>query len=264
MFYSRGHFPAGLPRGVTEFCHRFVPIRLKVMTFSERLDAIEGRIAAACQRANRARGEVRLMAVSKTHPASAICEAAAAGLTLFGENRVQEFDAKRDGLPEGIEVHLIGHLQSNKAAKAAGIFSAIDTVDSPRLLERLNDAAGRSARRLSVLLEIKLSEEEAKSGFMPWSDELQQALGRAADLQHVQVCGLMTVASLDENPETARACFRQLRNLRDDLAHRYPRIDLWELSMGMSGDFEIAIEEGSTLVRIGTALFGAREHSIQK
>ena len=229
------------------------------MTFGERLGAIEGRIAAACHCVNRARGEVRLMAVSKTHPASAIREAVAAGLTLFGENRVQEFDAKRAELPEGIEVHLIGHLQSNKAAKAAGIFSAIDTVDSLRLLERLNDAASQSARRLPVLLEIKLSEEETKTGFAPGSDELRQAFERAADLKHVEVKGLMTIAPLDESPETARVCFRQLRKLRDELTHRYPRIDLKELSMGMSSDFEIAIEEGSTLVRIGTALFSARE-----
>lgn len=228
-------------------------------TIRERLAAVEERIAAACRRANRLHGEVKLMAVSKTHPASAIHEAVAAGLTLFGENRVQEFDAKRAELPEGIEVHLIGHLQSNKAAKAAVIFSAIDTVDSLRLLERLNDAASQSARRLPVLLEIKLSEEETKTGFASGSDELHQAFERAADLDHVEVKGLMTIAPLDESPETARACFRQLRKLRDELTHRYPRIDLKELSMGMSSDFEIAIEEGSTLVRIGTALFGARE-----
>ena len=199
------------------------------------------------------------MAVSKTHPASAICEAAAAGQMLFGENRVQEFDAKRAELPEGIEVHLIGHLQSNKAAKAAGIFSAIDTVDSLRLLERVNDAAKEFGRTLPVLLEIKLSEEETKTGFAPTSVELRQVLERASGLQFIRVHGLMTIAPLDENPETARGCFRRLRNLRDELMRMYPRIDLRELSMGMSGDFEIAIEEGSTLVRIGTALFGARE-----
>lgn len=199
------------------------------------------------------------MAVSKMHPASSIREAVAAGLRLFGENRVQEFEAKRAELPEEIAVHLIGHLQSNKAAKAASIFSAIDTVDSLRLMERLEDAAKKAERRLPVLLEIKLSGEEAKTGFAPGSSELDAALERAGDLRHVAVRGLMTVAPLDENPETARECFRRLRILRDGLAQRYPRVDLSELSMGMSGDFEIAIEEGSTLVRIGTALFGARE-----
>jgi hypothetical protein len=229
------------------------------MTFRERLASIEDRIAAACRRANRAPDSVKLMAVSKTHPASTIWEASAAGLKFFGENRVQEFEAKRAELPDGIEVHLIGHLQSNKAAKAAEIFSGIDTVDSLRLLERLDGAAKQLERRLPVLLEIKLSGEEAKSGFDAAGSELRQALERAADMGNVEVRGLMTVAPLDENPETARECFRKLRNLRDGLAWRHPRIDLRELSMGMSGDFEIAIEEGSTLVRIGTALFGARE-----
>lgn len=229
------------------------------MTFKERLESVEDRIAEACRRANRQRESVRLMGVSKTHPASAIREALAAGLKLFGENRVQEYDAKRAELPEGIDVHLIGHLQSNKAGKAAGIFSAVDAVDSLRLLERLDEAAKKSGRVLPVLLELKLSEEATKTGFDPKGAGLQQALEGAADLQNVRVRGLMTIAPLDEDPESARNCFRRLRDLRDELAQRYPRLDLSELSMGMSGDFEIAIEEGSTLVRIGTALFGARE-----
>ena len=222
---------------------------------------VEERIEAACRRASRAREEVRLMAVSKTHPAPAIGEAAAAGLTLFGENRVQEFDAKHAELPDGVEVHLIGHLQSNKASKAAAIFAAIDAVDSLRLLERLNEAARQAGRRLPVLLEIKLSNEGTKTGFDPASVELQQMLERGPDLHHVDVCGLMTIAPLDENPDSARACFRGLRGLRDELARKHSGIDLRDLSMGMSGDYEIAIEEGSTLVRIGTALFGPRERS---
>lgn len=230
-------------------------------SFADRLAAIEDRIAAACRHAGRERGSVRLMAVSKTHPAEAICEAAQAGLKLFGENRVQEFEAKRAGLPDDIEVHLIGHLQSNKAARAAAIFSGIDSVDSLRLLERLNDAAGNSNKKLPVLLEIKLSGEEAKTGFDPSSPELQQTLERASDLPSIRVDGLMTIPPFDGNHETARACFRQLRDLRDDFARRHPGLNLRELSMGMSGDFEIAIEEGSTLVRIGTALFGARDYS---
>jgi PLP dependent protein len=230
-----------------------------VTTFSERLSFVEERITSACRHANRTRRDVRLMAVSKMHPVSAICEAVAAGLTFFGENRVQEFDSKRAELPAGVEVHLIGHLQSNKAGKAAAIFSAIDTVDSLRLLERLNDAAIQAGRRLPVLLEVKLSDEAAKTGFSPAGAELQQALERAVSLRHVEVQGLMTVAPLDENRAAARHCFRSLRTLRDALARQHPTLNLQELSMGMSGDFEIAIEEGSTLVRIGTALFGARE-----
>src|ERR1700741_26773 len=229
------------------------------MRFKGRLESVENHIAAACRRANRDRESVRLMGVSKTHPSSAIAEVFAAGLKLFGENRVQEYEAKLAELPTGIEVHLIGHLQSNKAAKAARIFSGVDTVDSLRLLERLNEAAVGSRRVLPVLLEIKLSEETTKTGFDPESVELEQTLERAADLTNVPVQGFMTIAPLDENPETARECFRRLRYMRDELARRHPRIEFGELSMGMSGDFEIAIEEGSTLVRIGTALFGARE-----
>lgn len=230
------------------------------MSFRDRLALVEDRIVAACRSAGRDRAEVKLMAVSKTHPAEAIQEAAEAGVRLFGENRVQEFEAKRAGVPGDVEVHLIGHLQSNKAAKAAAIFSGIDTVDSLRLLERLDVAAKHLDRRLPVLLEIKLSGEATKSGFDPAGTELCETFERAADFEYARVRGLMTIAPLDENPEAARACFRRLRELRDEWSRRYSGVDLHELSMGMSGDFEIAIEEGSTLVRIGTALFGAREY----
>lgn len=230
------------------------------MSFRGRLALVEERIADACRRAGRDRAEVKLMAVSKTRSASAIQEAAEAGVKLFGENRVQEFEAKRSAVSGNLEVHLIGHLQSNKAAKAAAIFSGIDTVDSLRLLERLNDPAKHLGRRLPVLLEIKLSGEATKSGFDPAGDELREVLERAVDLEYAQVRGLMTIAPLDEDPEAARACFRRLRGLRDEWSRRYSGVNLQELSMGMSGDFEVAIEEGSTLVRIGTALFGARDN----
>ena len=201
------------------------------------------------------------MAVSKTHPADAILQAVEAGVTLFGENRVQEFERKRGNLPSpGIDVHLIGHLQSNKAAKAVEIFSAIDTVDSLRLAERLNDAALRLNRVLPVLIEIKLSTEETKTGLTPDSPELREILERAPDFSNLRIDGLMTVPPLDDNPGTARASFRNLYQLREQIARSHPRLALIALSMGMSGDFEIGIEEGSTVVRIGTALFGAREY----
>jgi PLP dependent protein len=233
-----------------------------VTAFRENLARVEEQIAAACRRASRPQQEVRLMAVSKVHPAEALAEAFAAGVTLFGENRVQEFEAKRARLRElgaaDAEVHLIGHLQSNKSTKAAEIFAGIDSVDSLRLAERLNEAAGRLGRQLPILLELKLSDEPAKSGLLPGSAELPQLLERLPDLAHLEVRGLMTIAPFDDDPETARACFRRLRALRDELAQTRPKLDLHELSMGMSGDFEIAIEEGSTLVRIGTALFGPR------
>ncbi|MFY9936656.1 MAG: YggS family pyridoxal phosphate-dependent enzyme [Silvibacterium sp.] len=237
-----------------------------MIPFKQRLAAIEERIKAACDRAGRARRDMRLMAVSKAHPASAIVEAVGAGVTLFGENRVQEFERKRSELEalgvfasQDIEIHMIGHLQSNKSGKAVEIFSAIDTVDSLRLAERLNEAADKSGRVLPVFLEIKLSGEATKTGLDPAGRELQEMLERAPDLSHINVRGLMTVPPLDDNPETARRCFRRLRELREELAGRHPTLDCSELSMGMSGDFEIAIEEGSTLVRIGTALFGVRE-----
>lgn len=202
------------------------------------------------------------MAISKAHPAEALAEAVRAGLTLFGENRVQEFETKRDrlrllGVSEA-EVHLIGHLQSNKSARAAEIFAGIDTLDSLRLAERLNDAAERLGRKLPVLLEIKLSAETKKTGLEPGSTELRSLLEVLPGLEHLIPRGLMTIPPFDDNPETARSCFRQLRMLRESLTREHPALDIRELSMGMSGDFEIAIEEGSTLVRIGTALFGDR------
>ena len=238
---------------------------------TERIDRVQERIRAACLRSHRPVEEVKLMTVSKTHPAEAIAEAFAAGLRLFGENRVQEFQQKSSTLRglgiavagfgaggEAAEVHLIGHLQSNKSARAAEIYSGVDTVDSLKLVERLDDAAGKLGRRLPVLVEVKMSGEAAKTGVEPDSVELATLLERLPDLKHIEMCGLMTVAPLDENPETARACFRGLRALREDLATRHARLDFRELSMGMSGDFEMAIEEGSTLVRIGTAIFGSR------
>lgn len=219
-------------------------------------------MAAACRRAGRSANQVRLMAVSKVHPAAAFAEAVSAGVTLFGENRVQEFEAKREQLRtlgvKGAEVHLIGHLQSNKAARAAELFDGIDSVDSLRLAERLNDAAGKMGKKLPMLIEIKLSDEATKEGLTPERAEVRALMERAADLGNLSMRGLMTIAPLDGNPETARACFRQLRGLRDRWSRAYPQLDFGELSMGMSGDFEIAIEEGSTRVRIGTALFGAR------
>jgi hypothetical protein len=202
------------------------------------------------------------MGVSKMHPAEALAEAAGAGLILFGENRVQEFEAKRLRIAElglgGVEVHLIGHLQANKTGKAAEMFDGVDTVDSLRVAERLNDAAGKLGKSLPVLVEVKLSDEPNKAGVAPEDPELSVLLERLPELSHLAMQGLMTIAPLDENPETARACFRRLRTLRDELARQFGRLNFDELSMGMSGDFEIAIEEGSTLVRIGTALFGAR------
>ncbi|HVW77998.1 MAG TPA: YggS family pyridoxal phosphate-dependent enzyme [Alloacidobacterium sp.] len=232
---------------------------LSIQEITQNIETVKAKIVSTCRQAGRPAEEVALMAVSKTHPAEAISAAYAAGLRLFGENRVQEFEQKSSALKDlDIAVHLIGHLQSNKTARAAEIFSGIDTVDSLKLAQRLNDAAGKSGRKLSVLIEIKMSEEVTKTGMNPASRELEELLEQLPDLPHLEMRGLMTVAPLDENPETARSCFRGLRRLRDTLAAQHSRLSFQELSMGMSGDFAIAIEEGSTVVRIGTAIFGAR------
>ena len=234
-------------------------------TLSHRLARIEEQIADACRRSGRPRSEVALMAVSKMHPVRSILEAAACGVTLFGENRVQEFQQKseelgRDTAHLRIEMHLIGKLQSNKSARAAELFSAIDSVDSLRLAQRLNEAALRLGRVLPILLEIKLSPEESKSGLDPESPELSQLLERMPELPGLKLRGLMTVPPWSEDPEIARPYFVQLRHLRNQLAARRANLDFAQLSMGMSGDFMVAIEEGSTCVRIGTALFGKRPY----
>lgn len=236
-------------------------------SIADNLHRVEESIAEACRQAGRPRQEVALMAVSKTHPVEYLLEAAEAGHRLFGENRVQEFAGKfpaavtagyTPAAENGMAIHLIGHLQANKAARAAELFSAVDTVDATRLAERLNDACARLGRTLPVLLEIKLSDEPSKQGLVPESAELAALLERLPDLAQLTPQGLMTVAPLDPDPATARTCFRTLRRLREQFARRYPRLALDQLSMGMSGDFAVAIEEGSTQVRIGTAIFGAR------
>jgi PLP dependent protein len=230
---------------------------------AENLSRVEAQIVAACREAGRPRGEVALMAVSKMHPAAAIVAAEALGVRLFGENKVQEFQQKSAqlGAVSGAEFHLIGHLQSNKAARAAELFSSIDTVDSVSLAERLNHAASGLGRRLALLIEIKLSHEASKAGLEPDSAELGLLLERLPDLTSLELRGLMTVPPYLEDLSAVRPYFAQLRGLRDRLATAHPRLSFPELSMGMSHDFPVAIAEGATQVRIGTALFGARNYS---
>lgn len=231
-------------------------------TLAENLHRLEDEIAAACSKSGRGRGEVDLMAVSKTYPAPTINEAAALGLKLFGENRVQEFALKCADLGpirQSTECHLIGHLQSNKAARAVELFDAIDSVDSLRLAQRLNQAAGRLGKHLPILIEVKLSPEETKAGLDPQSREAAELLERLPDLEHLSTHGLMTIAPWGVPAEVTRACFSGLRVWRDQWASAHPRLSLEVLSMGMSGDFPLAIEEGATRIRIGTALFGKRQ-----
>lgn len=235
----------------------------------ENLEQLEEAIAAACRKAGRGRDEVELMAVTKSYPAATIAEATGLGLRLFGENRVQEFAAKAAALraaelrlargTEDLRVHLIGHLQSNKAARAAELFDAVDSVDSARLAERLNEAAGRLGKRLPVLIEVKLSPEETKAGLEPGSGEAAQLLEALPGFHSLLVRGLMTIAPWGVPEDETRACFRSLREWRDRWAAANPRLTLDVLSMGMSGDFPLAIEEGATRIRIGTALFGKRK-----
>jgi pyridoxal phosphate enzyme (YggS family) len=231
------------------------------MTIACSLSAIHDRIARAAKRATRNPNDVLLMAVTKTFPPEAIVEAYQAGQRLFGENRVQEFAEKVGSLSEArdAEFHMIGHLQSNKAATAAEIFRAVDSLDSVRLAGRLNVASEKLGKTLDVLIEINVGGEAAKSGIAPNSDELENILGTALEWRNLRIRGLMTVPPFTEDPEGARPYFRQLRELRDRLAVRHlPSISLDVLSMGMSHDFEVAIEEDSTCVRLGTAIFGAR------
>jgi pyridoxal phosphate enzyme (YggS family) len=229
------------------------------MTIAANLEAIRERIARAARRAGRGPEDIALMAVTKTQSAERIAEAYAAGQRLFGENRVQEFAEKFVALAKlhDAEFHMIGHLQSNKVTKAAEIFAAVDSVDSARLGERLNAAAETARKTLGVLIEINSGGEVAKSGVAPDSVELEHILEAAPNWPQLRIRGLMTVPPFTDDPEGARPYFRQLRELRERLA-RLPFLGLEVLSMGMSNDFEVAIEEGSTCVRIGTAVFGER------
>ena len=227
------------------------------MTLAANLARIREQIAAACRRANRPESEVALMAVTKTHSAEAVLEAYAAGVRLFGENRVQEWQQKSLTLTHltGVEFHLIGPLQSNKTARAAELFDAIDAVDSLRIATRLAAAARALGKRLPILIEVKLSHEESKHGVAP--AELPALLAGLAPLECLIPSGLMTVPAWAEDPEQSRTAFRELRRLRDHSQTACPT--LTQLSMGMSNDFGVAIEEGSTCIRIGTALFGTRQ-----
>lgn len=226
------------------------------MMIARQLEEIRQRIDSAVALAGREPGSVRLMAVSKTFPVEDVLEAYAAGQRLFGENRVQEAQAKIPGAPADIAWHLIGPLQRNKVRKAlqAG-FSGIDAVDSFPLVEAISRIAGELGVTPEILLEVHIGGEESKHGFTP--EELREGLGAILELPSIRVRGLMTIPPPVETPEAARPYFAQLRELRDALEGIHG-VRLPELSMGMSHDFEAAIAEGSTCVRVGTAIFGRR------
>jgi PLP dependent protein len=232
------------------------------MSVAENIAIIREKITAAARRAGRSPSDVALMGVTKTHGAERIREAHAAGLRLFGENRVQEFAGKFAAVADlaGAEFHMIGHLQTNKAGKAAELFMAVDSVDSVKLAEKLDAAARSLGKKLRVLIEVNVGGEAAKSGVAADSGELEDLLVAAPRFEALEIRGLMTVPPMTDDPEGSRLFFRRLRELRDAVAaRRLPAVGMDQLSMGMSHDFEVAIAEGSTCVRVGMAIFGERE-----
>jgi pyridoxal phosphate enzyme (YggS family) len=233
------------------------------MSIATNISSIQERITEAASRAGRRPEEIALMAVSKTQPPERIREAYAAGQRLFGENRVQEFAEKAGVLADlHAEWHMIGHLQTNKASKTADLFAAVDSVDSVKLAEKLDAAARALGKQLNVLIEVNVGGESAKSGVALNSRDFEELLLAAPRLEALAVRGLMTVPPFTEDPQGARLYFRKLRELRNAIAARQlPAVKMDVLSMGMSHDFEVAIEEGSTCVRVGTAIFEERKRA---
>ena len=231
------------------------------MPVSENIARVREQIEKAANRAGRDPEDITLMAVTKTVPPERIREAYNAGLRTFGENRVQEFDGKRNALRDLAEAqwHMIGHLQSNKAANAVELFHAIESVDSLRLARKLNDAGQELGKKLPVLIEINIGGEQAKAGLAPDSAELLELFQAAQELPSLELQGLMTVPPYADDPEQSRPYFRKMYELSRKVdAMNLPGIGTKVLSMGMSHDFTVAIEEGSTCVRVGTAIFGER------
>jgi pyridoxal phosphate enzyme (YggS family) len=225
------------------------------MDFAANLARIQQLIAAAADRSGRPASAVTLMAVTKTHPPDVVSEAARAGLTLMGENKVQEAKAKIPLCPGKLRWHLIGHLQSNKCRDAVQLFEMIQSVDSLSLAEEINKRAEQAARTMPILLEVNIVGESSKFGYKP--PQLLEELEKINALPRLEIHGLMTIPPWAPTPEKARPAFRRLREIKTE-CEQILGAPLPQLSMGMSGDFEVAIEEGATLVRIGTALFGER------
>lgn len=226
---------------------------------SEQLIKVLNEVNETAAAAGREPDTVKLLAVSKTFPASDVLEAYQAGQKEFGENRVQELEQKVPALPRDIVWHLIGHLQSNKAAKAAELADWVHSVDSVKLVKKLSDAAQKAGKSLNILLEINVSGEESKYGIRS-KEELFQVAEAAIAAPAIQWKGLMTMAPADAEGDELKAVFAGLRQMRDELEQKYS-VTLPELSMGMSGDYPAAIAEGATIVRIGTAIFGGRDYS---
>lgn len=222
---------------------------------ASRLSSVLGHITRAAERAGRDAADVELVAVSKTHPAEAVTEAVEAGHTLFGESRVQEAGAKIPESPSRARWHLIGHLQKNKIRHALPLFELIHSVDTLALAQDIHRIATEEGLQPKVLLEVNLAGESSKFGFQP--DTLREQMEQLLALDRLNVEGLMTIAPLSPDPDDSRRYFVALRELRDTLGSEF-RLPLPQLSMGMSNDYVVAVEEGATLVRVGTAIFGKR------
>lgn len=225
------------------------------------LENIENRIKAACERAGRNRNEVELIAVSKNNPADCVRSAYNCGITTFGENRVQEMTGKMEVLEMPLNWHLIGHLQTNKVKYIIGKTKLIHSVDSVKLAKVISEESVKAGIVTDILLEVNVADEESKFGLKP--EEVEAAAVEAAVLKGVHICGLMTVAPYTEDPEKSRPIFKQLKELSVDIGRKnIDNISMSVLSMGMTGDFEVAVEEGATHIRVGTGIFGARDYSI--
>ena len=227
---------------------------------AENFKRVEERIAKACARAGRSRDEVTLIAVSKTKPAEVVREAYDLGFRVFGENKVQEIVDKYDSLPPDIKWHMIGHLQRNKVKYIVGKVELIHSVDSLRLVEAIEKEAAKREEIVKILAEVNAAKESSKFGLMP--EDVPAFADCIANYPHIRLCGLMTIAPFVQNPEENRQYFRRLRKLSVDIAEKkVNNVTMSILSMGMTNDFEVAVEEGATMVRIGTALFGSRNYA---
>ncbi|MGB4406685.1 MAG: YggS family pyridoxal phosphate-dependent enzyme [Sphaerochaeta sp.] len=230
------------------------------MTVQAHLDRVRREIQRAAEESGRTLSDVELMAVSKTHSYEEILELFACSQMLFGENRVQEVEEKfSKARPEGMKLHLIGHLQSNKVKKILPLVDGVDSVDSLRIAKRISSASLEMHTTMPILLQYNTSEEASKSGFES-EDELFRALDEMTSLQGIRIGGLMTIGPLSGGEKEIRSAFALLRQLQQKCIGRYPHLDFSTLSMGMSSDFPLAIREGATMVRVGTALFGERPY----
>ena len=228
----------------------------------EQLTEVEARIQAACDRAGRKREEVTLIAVSKTKPVEVLQEAYDLGVRVFGENKVQELTAKHEALPGDIHWHMIGHLQTNKVKYIIDKAELIHSVDSLKLAETIEKEAEKRNLIARILVEVNVAEEESKFGLK--TSEVIPFVEKISKFPHINVCGLMTIAPFVENPEKNRPIFADLRKLSVDITHKnIDNSNVSILSMGMTNDYEVAIEEGATMVRVGTGIFGARDYSMK-